>query len=133
MSLDKRRFNNTEHTSQEMGSTIVLGKKTVRIPKRKKCDRCPFYDIKFATRKDDHLQDCCEECWEELPELVCWCGFEFRGRWEMDCCPKCKHSPEDKQCPCGCLEDEDYQRERKEMRRKFDEMWKKLFADLKVE
>jgi len=85
-----------------MSETIVLGKKIVKLPK-KECDRC---QDNRATRKDDHLQDCCEECWEGLMECVCWCGFEFRGHWETDCCPKCKHNSDDPECPCGCKEED---------------------------
>lgn len=98
--------------------TRVLGKKTVRLPK-KKCERC---EENVATRKDDHDQHCCEECWEEMPEWFCSrCDHEFRGA-DGDICPKCKHHPEDPYCPCGCLTDEEYQREKAETRRRLDEM-----------
>jgi len=91
-----------------MSETIVLRKKIVKLPKRKQCDRC---QDNWASRKDDHDQDCCGECWEGLQECVCWCGFEFRGHWEMDCCPKCKHNGDDPECPCGCKEEEEEEEE----------------------
>ena len=111
-----------------MSETIVLRKKIVKLPKRKQCDRC---QDNWASRKDDHDQDCCGECWEELEEWVCGsCGHEFRGGGGgEDICPKCKHHPYDPYCPCGCLTDEDYQREKAERLRRFDEGLKKLYAE----
>jgi hypothetical protein len=95
-----------------MSATIVLRKKIVRLPKRKQCDRCPFYDINLATRKDDHGQDCCEECWEGLPEMYCSsCHHEYRGDDQNDCCPRCLHHPDDPECPCGCKEDDEEEKE----------------------
>ena len=111
----RRRVTNSGSTiKSKMSETIVLRKKTVRLPKRKQCERCPFYDINLATRKDDHLQDCCEECWEEMGEMRCSsCRHVYRGN-DQDCCPRCLHHPDEHECPCGCLEDPEFALEGKD-------------------
>ena len=105
VSLEKRRVSiSGSQFKSKMNATIVLRKKTVRLPKRKQCDRC---QDNWAARKDDHLQECCGGCWEELQEMYCYsCRHEYRGH-DQDCCPRCKHHPDDPECPCGCKDEEE--------------------------